>query len=270
MHYKKTRWPLITVYAWSWKDTFILRDIAQQRCMSFGTMRINSSAIRFGHFPLSYSNSPTHEHKTAGSKLALKEQINTIALWFALVAGVIYVWTRLQWTGGKEPTWFTKRSYLKLYEAFTPYPYSALTCQERTRYIAINHPHHLYYGNRWKHSPVLGQAVYIFLWCTWLQLTGTYWRYGESKLNHCSSSSRGLIYRSKTPRGLLRNHLSYTRSIQSSPNICITEIKRTMLFLQNNLTIAFFADFSAPALHLFFTLHASFQQNQGCKLLRST
>lgn len=57
--------------------------------MSFGTMCINSSAIHFRHFLLSYSNSLTQENKAAGYKLALEEQINVIALWFTPVAVVI-------------------------------------------------------------------------------------------------------------------------------------------------------------------------------------
>ena len=104
---------------------------------------------------------------------------------------------------------------------------------------------------------------------SWLECTGDMER---ATLTTASLLNLAWFMGSKPLETSLWNHLSYTHihTIQSSPNICITEIKRTMLFLQNNLTITFFSDFSVPALHLFFTLHASFQQNQGCKLLRST
>ena len=52
MHYTKTRWPLVTVCAWSYTDTFIWSDGVQQRRTSFGTTGINSSATHFGHFQL--------------------------------------------------------------------------------------------------------------------------------------------------------------------------------------------------------------------------
>lgn len=60
---------------------------------------------------------------------------------------------------------------------------------------------------------------------------------------------------------------THTLTTQSSPNICITEIKRTVFFLQNNLTIAFFADFSVPALHLFLLYMPHFSKIKDANFL---
>lgn len=102
----------------------------------------------------------------------------------------------------------------------------------------------------------LGLPLFHLVPCVCLGLPQHSGDMERANLTTASPPNLAWFMGSKPPRDLFTEpFLIPTLTKQPSPNIYITEIQHTMLFLRNNLTMGFFADFSMPALHLFFLLY---------------